>query len=272
MKKIFLNSFLVILFTFSFSNAYNQCFSKNTSFYTGEKIVYDVAYNWKFVWVSAGEVFFTVKNSNYKGKPVYYFKSYGTSYKSYDWVFKVRDSFEAFADSITLQPYWANRTSYEGGYEVWEDYNFNYKDKKLYSTTRTTEQPLRRDTLSLNYCVNDLITAIYYARCVDFSKYKVNDKIPIWSLIVGKVYPLYIRYLGKEVLTTRDKKRYNCIKFSAKLVEGTVFKGGEDLFVWVTDDENHLAIQVEAKILVGSIKAYIKSAENLRNPNAALIK
>ena len=32
-------------------------------------------------------------------------------------------------------------------------------------------------------------------------------------------------------------KNSSVIKFSVLLVEGTIFKGGEDMTVWVTDDE-----------------------------------
>ena len=50
------------------------------------------------------------------------------------------------------------------------------------------------------------------------------------------------------------------------LVEGTIFKGGEDLFVWVTDDMNKIPILVEAKILVGSVKAVLSGMEGLKYP------
>jgi hypothetical protein len=48
------------------------------------------------------------------------------------------------------------------------------------------------------------------------------------------------------------------------LVEGTIFKGGEDLMVWVTNDENKVPVMVEAKILIGSVKAYLTGYENLK--------
>jgi hypothetical protein len=272
LKTVFIFCVYCGLF-FNYSTVINgQYSSKNYSFSDNEKIVYDVAYNWQFVWVSAGEVSFTVKNATYRGKPVYHFEGYGTSYKSYDWFYKVRDHFESFADTSTLLPIWAGRKSNEGGYQVFEDYTYDYSQKKLLSVSSTSNRPLRNDTLNLSFNIYDLVTAIYYTRNIDFSKYKINDKIPVWVVSVGKAYPLYIRYLGKEVLKTHDKKKYNCLKFSAKLIDGTVFKGGEDLFVWVTDDANHIAIQVEAKILVGSIKATVKRMENLKNKNSALIE
>jgi hypothetical protein len=244
----------------------SQCYNHNKAYRIGEKIEYEVVYSWGPVWVPAGTVTFEVSGAKYKEKPVFYFHSFGTSYKSYDWFYKVRDYFESYVDTMTLQTLWASRNSIEGSNLVFEDYTFNHSFNKLYATIQTTDIPRRSDTLNLAKCLNDLVSAIYYVRNIDFSKCKINEKIPFWVIIVDKTYPLYIRYLGKEVFTTRDNHKYNCIKFSSKLVEGTIFKDGEDLKVWVTDDENHIALQVEAEILVGSVKAVLKNAENLRNP------
>jgi len=83
---------------------------------------------------------------------------------------------------------------------------------------------------------------------------------------------LYVRYLGKEILKTHDKRKFKTIKFSALLIEGTIFNGGEDLTVWVTDDLNRIPVLVEAKILIGSVKATVLDMENLKFPLTSEIK
>ncbi len=70
----------------------------------------------------------------------------------------------------------------------------------------------------------------------------------------------------------KDGSKYNTIRFSIQLVEGTVFKAGEELIVWATDDRNHIPVMVDAKILVGSVKAILVSSENLRNQSTAKVK
>lgn len=42
--------------------------------------------------------------------------------------------------------------------------------------------------------------------------------------------------------------------------------------VWVTDDQNRVPIVVEAKILIGSVKAVFVEAEGLLSPFASEIK
>lgn len=231
MKYLLFPAFLLCLNTYKLNS---QCTLRNASFTYGEKIEYEVVYNWGFIWISAGTVTFNVKNSNYQGKPVYHIDAFGSTFKTYDWFYKVRDNFQAYVDTVTFKPLWAERNTNDGGYKAYESYVFNEPSKKVYSAIKTSERSLHRDTLNMTACVYDVLTAAYYARNIDFSKYKPNDKIPIWMLIDGKTYPLYIRYIGKEVITGLNNQKYSCIKLASLIIEGTIFKSGEDLFVWVT--------------------------------------
>jgi hypothetical protein len=49
--------------------------------------------------------------------------------------------------------------------------------------------------------------------------------------------------------------------FSVLLLEGDFFPRGEYLKVWIDEGPNHLPVMVETKILVGSVKAIIETAE-----------
>ncbi|MCF8369697.1 MAG: DUF3108 domain-containing protein [Bacteroidales bacterium] len=241
-----------------------QCVNTEHVFQGGELLKYEVAYNWGFIWVDAGEVSFKTewKNSGYN--PSYYFESYGTSYRFYDLLFKVRDRFQSEVEAKSFRPKWFIRNTSEGGYEVNNRYDFDFENQILYSKTANSEKQLSEDTLSLTGCTYDVLSAIYYARNINFTNYSIGDTIPIKFIIDGEFYELYIRYIGRENKKNRNGKTYDCIKFSALLVEGTIFKGGEDLIVWVTADNNKIPIMAEARILIGSIKAYLTSYENLK--------
>ena len=234
-------------------------------FKSGEKITYSAVYNWGFIWINAGVVEFNVTETVYKGKDVFFFNSYGTSIPSYDWLFKVRDYFQSYTRKDNLAPYFFDRNTYEGGYSVHDRYSFNYTDSLIYTKTENSNKPYTEDTLKMPQNV-------YYIRNIDFEKYQINDTIPVRMIIDNEIFNLYVRYLGKEVLKTHDKRKFRTIKFSALLIEGTIFNGGEDLFVWVTDDLNRVPVLVEAKILIGSVKATIESMENLKFPLTSEIK
>lgn len=270
MIRIFLYTLTVATLLFSTQTAGAQnpdCTDVNTTFKSGELVTYDVVYNWGFIWINAGKVAFKVKSKNYLNRPVYFLDAFGTTLKAYDWIFKVRDHYQSIIDSATFKPMWFSRDTYEDGYTVNNSYVYNYSKKQIFGKTENTDSPRKLDTIALKPCTQDLLSIIYHARNINFSKYQPGEKIPVSLIIDGKIYDLFIRYHGKEEITTRDKKTYMCHKFTALLVEGTIFNAGEDLTVWVTDDKNHIPVLVEAKILVGSVKAVLTGATGLRNPS-----
>ena len=242
-----------------------QCRIDSKAFAPGEVITYKVYYNWGFIWLHAGEVEFKVTSKKYEGRDVYHLYGYGASFKSYDWIFKVREKYQSYVDTETLMPLWYERDVYEGGYTAFEDYKFDYKNHVINTYIQKRKNPGAYGTLPLTPCLLDVMTAVYYFRSIDVSKYRVGDKIPLNMILDSESYNLHMRYLGKEVVKTRDKKQYNCLKFAIQLVEGTIFKGDEDAIIWVTDDQNKVPVIVEAQILVGSVKAILDTTKGLKH-------
>lgn len=246
-------------------SGYSQCTLKSTSYKQGEIIDYEVYYNWGFIWLNAGWVKFQVKDSVYNNKETLLFDSYGSSHESYDWLFKVRDQYFSHVDKESLKPVLFHRKNSEGGFELENKYVFNWDANVIYSETENSDKPYSKDTIDISPCTFDVLSMVYYTRNLDFTKIKVGEKVPMSSILDNEVFDLYIRYMGKETIKDREGRKYNCIKFSALLVEGSIFKGGEDMFVWVTDDENKVPVLVEAKILIGSVKAYLSGTHGLKH-------
>jgi hypothetical protein len=266
--------FFLILIAFLLSPFNNQLVAQEMPlpFKSGEKLHYKVSYNWEFVWVDAGKVVFEVDSIQYKNLPAYQFKSYGRSLSTYDWIFKVRDNFQSVANAQSLQPYHFKRNTQEGGYTVNNSLDFNYTDNQVISFTENSQHPASIDTLAIEGLMLDLQTAVYYARTLDYKAMRIGEKIPFRVIMDGEIFDMYGRYLGVETIENYDRKIYRCHKFSALLIDGTIFTGGEDLFVWLTDDKNHIPILVEAKIMVGSVKAYFTKGENIFHPMEALVE
>ncbi len=243
----------------------SQCPVGVQAYAPGEIITYKAYYNWGFIWLHAGEVEFKVTAERYNGKDIHHLYAYGMTYKSYDWIFKVREKYQAFIDPQTQMPLWYEREVTEGSYNAFEEYKFDYQRQQIHTYVQKRKDPGVEGTLPLTPCLLDVMSAVYYFRSVDFNQYKIGDKIPIDMILDSQAYHLHIRYLGKEEVKTRDKKKYNCIKFAIQLVEGTLFKGDEDAVVWVTDDENKVPVIVEAQILVGSVKAILNETQGLKH-------
>ncbi|OFY11844.1 MAG: hypothetical protein A2X11_03155 [Bacteroidetes bacterium GWE2_42_24] len=234
------------------------CTPEVVAFSPGEKMQFDVYYNWGFVWLHAGEVEFKADTTLWNGKPAWRFLSTGTSRPSYDWFFKVRDRYESWATREDLKPLEFVRDTYEGGFECYNHYLFDYASEIMSATTFTSKRNTSVKAIPITGCLSDVLTAIYITRNLDIRTWTINQKMPMAMVLDDSRFDLYILYLGKETITHRNKKTYNCLKFSTSVAGGSIFKGGEAITVWVTDDKSHTPVLVQAEILVGSVKVYLR--------------
>ncbi len=264
--------FVLFIICLSPLSIYSQCDVKNSSFRENEEIVYKAVYNWGIIWVEAGEVVFKTQNDKFENKDVYHISGVGKSLPRYDWFFTVRDYYDAYISKKDLRPYKYVRNTYERGYKVDNTYLFDYDKKKITTRSKNSNKKLHKDTLNLEPCTFDLMSAIYYVRNIDYEKCKIGEKIPMKLIVDNELIELYIRYLGKEVIKIGDDKKYRCLKFSALLMEGTIFKGGEDVTVWVTDDKNKVPVLINAEILVGTVKAVLSSTKGLKHKTDCIVQ
>lgn len=243
-----------------------QCASSNSAFKSGEQLSYSVVYNWGMVWLESAHVSFSVKAATAGNKPAYVFKGSGGTFPKYDWFFKVRDEFETTVDSASMRPLKFKADIAEGNKNDHHTYIFDLAKERAYTIITRGKKKTMVDTISFKPCNVDVLSAIYYARNIDYSKYAVNDTISISVLLDGTVFPLYIRYLGKEVFNSPLFGKYNCIKFKPLLVEGSIFNAGEHMTVFVTDDKNKVPLYVETEIIVGKVKVSLSSMSGLKYP------
>lgn len=90
-------------------------------------------------------------------------------------------------------------------------------------------------------------------------------------MLDNAVYARKIIYLGKETIKT-NLGTFKCIKFKPTLIPGTIFKEGDAMTVWVTDDENRLPIQVETPIVIGTVKVYLKKATGVKSSMSSKVE
>lgn len=236
------------------------CGVRNTSFKAGEHINFNVFYAVAGLYVNAGTATFTNTLERLNGRPVYHIVGLGTTHPSYDWIYKVRDKYESFIDTATMQPLKFIRNVQEGDHKEYDNVTFNRTANTAISSKGVFKVPA---------CVQDVLSSIYYARNINFNKYKPGDRIPFTMFLDDEVFNMYIRYLGKEEIKTRYGK-FRAIKFRPLLIKGTIFEGGEKMTVWVSDDANKIPVRIESPITVGSVKVDMMGYKNLRHPLTAL--
>ncbi len=262
MKSI---SLIICVFLFGFSLPLKDggefCGLPNQAFQAGESITFKVYYTLAGVYIAAGEATFTVALEELSGKPVYHVIGSGKNYSFLDNFFKVRDKYESYIDTATLQPMKFIRNVSEGSYRKYENVSFN----KTVHTAITNSGVFKTPD-----CIQDVLSTMYYARNIDFDKMKPGDKIPFSMFLDNQVYDLYIRYVGKETIKTKYGK-FRAIKIKPLLIKGTIFEGGEKMTVWISDDANHIPVRVESPISVGSVKVDMMDFKNRRTPMSSLI-
>lgn len=261
-KLIILPLVALMAFTTQAETPQDACGIRNTAFKAGEKVSFTVYYAVAGIYVNAGTATFTNTLETMNNKPVYHIVGEGNTNSSYDFLYKVRDRYETYMDTSNLQPLKFIRNVNEGGHKIYQNVTFS----------KTANTALTSDGLfKVPVCVQDVVSAVFYARNIDFSKLRVNDKIAFSMFLDNEVNEMYIRYLGRETIKTKFGK-FNAIKFKPLLIKGTVFDGGEKMTVWVTDDDNHIPVRIESPIVVGKVKIDMMSYENLRHPMDALIR
>ena len=62
---------LIILSFLLATISFSQCFDSTKYYLPGEKLTYEVAYNWGIIWVDAGEVYFKVDTTTERNQPCY---------------------------------------------------------------------------------------------------------------------------------------------------------------------------------------------------------
>ncbi|MBI1343164.1 MAG: DUF3108 domain-containing protein [Terrimonas sp.] len=256
--------FCVFLFSFE-SDAPandNQCGIRNTAFKSGEEATFTVFYAVAGLYVNAGTAIFSNTLETLNNRPVYHIIGDGKTNNSYDWIYKVRDKYESYVDTATMQPLRFVRNVNEGGFKKYENISFNRNANSAVTSQGVFKVP---------DCVQDVLSSVYYARSIDFNQFQPEDKITFPMFLDNEVFNMYIRYLGKEEIRTKYG-RFRAIKFKPLLLEGTIFKGGETMTVWVSDDQNHIPLRIESPIVVGKVKIDLMGYKNLRYPLSSLIR
>jgi hypothetical protein len=229
----------------------------HTAFKAGEKLTYVLHYGF----VNAGEATIELRETDLKmlGRPMLQAVGKGRSLGAFNTFYKVDDHYETYFDRDGVFPWIFMRRVSEGGYEFSQDYAYM---QNLHQVNTQKKQ-----THAVPAHVQDMLSAFYYARTIDYSKAKPGDEFSIDCFLDDEIWPLKMRFVGRETIKLRSGK-YRCLKFQPVVQQGRIFKTNDDLNVWVTDDANHIPVLAQAKVLVGSIKMELSSYEGLVHPVA----
>ena len=247
---------IVCLFTTLPLNA--QCPAENKAFKSGEHVMYDLYFNWKFIWVKAGIASLTTNATTYQQKPAFRFNLLSVSSKD------------------RLEPLYFRKGAEEGKRYTVDEAWFSYKDGVSHVRQSRSWLGGRVDTMSYSdsRCIFDMLSILAQARSYDPKDYKIGQKIRFPMATGRKVEEQTLIYRGKENITANNDTTYRCLVFSfvEYVKDGNKEKEKEVITFFVSDDKNHLPIRLDLYLNFGSAKAFLTSVRGNRYPLTCIVE
>lgn len=223
----------------------------------GEYLEYDASYGF----FDAAKATLTIDKSptRINGRNTMHVVGKGKTMGTFRWFFKVEDRYETYIDEEAMIPWKFIRHVREGGYSLDREIEFNqYANKATVIQKDTKDYKIKPNS-------QDLLSAFYYARTLDLQNAKVGQEFTINTFFDKEMYPLKIKFLGREEIET-DLGEFNALKFRPMVEKGRVFKEEEDMTLWISDDANKVPVRLKTNLLVGSIKLDLVKFKNLVEP------
>lgn len=237
-----------------------QCTMENHAFSNNEILTYNLYFNWKFVWVSAGTASLATTESNYKGKKAYRSSLITRSSSKVDKVFMMRDTLLVYATK-DLAPLYYRKGSHEGDRYYVDEVFYSYPNGKCAVTAKHLNHHGVRSSEKHTYnnCVYDMLNVFLRARNFSTKGWKKGHTIPVDITGFSELVKAKLVYQGKSTVKADNDKKYNCLELSYIEKEGN--KDKEIVRFFVTDDEKHVPIRIDLFLKFGAAKAFLKTAK-----------
>ncbi len=269
-----MRTIISILIFFCATMLHAQCPTENKAFKAGEKLTYDLYFNWSFIWVKAGTAYYTTRNAKYNGQECLRTDLISLSNKRCSAIFPMKDTIMAYLTSDLVPLYFRKGANEGGNYtvdEVW--YSYPNNKVKLRQRYRNKKGKVSYYACEKKECVYDMASMLSLARSFDEKVYckKAGQRFTFPLATGDEVKEEILEYNGRKRWKANDGVTYNCLLFT--LIDDEDEKKERKLLsFYITDDANHLPIRIDFFLKFGSAKAFLTKSENLRNPQTSIYK
>lgn len=266
--------FIISLAFASASEVHAQEPLQNRAFTAGERLDYQLYFNWKFIWLKAGTAHLEIKDGRYNNQDILRATLLTKGNKRTDRFFMMRDTIVSYL-TPELVPLFFRKGAREGKRyyidEVWYDYpgdgnvhlrqRYTNNDRKVFNTER-----------SVNATVCDMLSMLIRARTFDATNYREGQKIHFKMADGDRVSDEVLIYRGKKKFKMDDTGiTYRCLVFSSVWYDDKN-KEREVITFYITDDLNHIPVRLDMYLRFGTAKAFLRQTTGLRNPQTSIIK
>lgn len=232
---------------------------KIISYQPGEKVRYIIQYGI----LTGGTATLEINRDTLFRKEVWHSKLEARTTGITDALFRVLDIYESFIDPATQLPLKSIRNIREGRYRKYNEVLFDHK-------TRPDSAILTSDLTGVHVTqpgIHDILSCFYFFRNYHLPdhEFKKGDTIKIMTWFTDELYPISLRYLGRDEVKTRAG-RLSCYKFSPLTEKGRLFTSENGVSFWFTADKNFLPVKIQFDIFVGSFTVEMTHYEGLVYP------
>lgn len=258
--------FLLISFLFVFTATYGQCRVPNNAFASGEKIAYDLYFNYGIINARAGKGSLSVTEANYRGVNAYKtVMTLNTSGLAGN-IYSVNDTLTSFVDK-DLRPLLFTKEAAEGKDYSVERQAYSYQDNQItIRAVRTWNGEERFDeTVSTSRCTYDYLSVLSYVRNIDYTGMNPGDSHFIQFISGRRPVQMYVNYLGTSSVKANNGKRYEVINISMTIQDDAFTNQKEALNASITNDENRIPIVIDTHLKMGMVRAVLKDVSGQRH-------
>ena len=229
----------------------------------GEKLTYEITY----MGLPAGD--FTLEVLPFKvidGHKVYHVRGVAQSSSVFSLFYRLHDLVESFFDYQGLFSYRFHLVLDEtkqsrDALELYDDQKgetfywnrWNHRDRGYIESKEYGKiQPLSQDSIS----------ALFYVRTLTLAP---NTVVSFPVVSEGKAWEAMVTVVRREMLDTPFGRIRTIVVKPETKFEGVLQKKG-DSFLWLTDDERHFLVRVEAKVKIGTVVGKLKTVDSLGSP------
>ncbi|MGD0729875.1 MAG: DUF3108 domain-containing protein [Terracidiphilus sp.] len=173
-------------------------------------------------------------------------------------LFHVGDRFQSTFDRQKGCTYEFDKQTVEGRRQINSTFRLDYAQGKsvLDEKNLVTGQTKHVET-GIPGCVSDLLTGVFYASSQPM---QVGKSFVIPVVDAQRTVPVTMRVEGREAITT-TLGTFKTIRVQPTADAGVVKNRG-NIWIWYTDDDRHLPVQMRARLFWGTITFRLTGNEN----------
>ena len=229
------------------------------AFTVGERLVFDVGYGF----ITAGEAIISVPEyDTIAANQCFKVMFEVNSSRTFSWFFEVRDRYETYLDVDGIFPWRFEQHVKEGHYR--RDFTADFDQTNHIAKTSEKQYPIPPK-------VQDIMSAFFFVRTLDFSHSKVGEKIHLQNFYKDSTYDLDVKFIGRETIKV-EAGTFKCIIVEPLAKEGGLFKSEGKVLLWLSDDERKIPVKISTKVLIGSIESELREFSGINGELKARIK